>query len=269
VDEWRAVSLLAPLPEGRQRAVAWDEAETLAELPELLASPEVSAGFEELPPSVLAPKAADAWRKALASYLHRTRRLVLWKCAEPRAISRPDETEGDFRARLAQLDREARDLRVEKLRKAHGPKLERLQERLRKAEERVEREAEQYGHQKLSAAVSVGATILGALFGRKTLSVGNVGRAGTAVRGASRAAREKEDVARAKEGVEDLKGQLQALEDAFRADLDELDDPADPAGFDLSELEVPARKSDVEVSRLALVWTPWRVAPTGIAEAAW
>ena len=37
----------------------------------------------------------------------------------------------------------------------------------------------------------------------------------------------------------------------------------------LEELRIPARKADLEVEPLVLVWTPWRVAADGSAEPAW
>ena len=51
-------------------------------------------------------------------------------------------TEGDFTARVAQLAREQRDLAVEKLRNRYAPKLDRLQERIRKAEQKIDKEHE-------------------------------------------------------------------------------------------------------------------------------
>ena len=40
----------------------------------------------------------------------------------------------------------------------------------------------------------------------------------------------------------------------------------DPASFELTEVPVAPRKSDIAVEHLALAWTPWRVDSTGIAE---
>ena len=57
------------------------------------------------------------------------------------------------------------------------------------------RESEQSSQQKLQAAVSIGATLVGALFGRKAISVGTLGRATTAARGMSRTMKEAGDVA--------------------------------------------------------------------------
>ena len=72
-----------------------------------------------------------------------------------------------------------------------------LEDRIRRAEERVAREQSQFQQQSVQTAISMGATVLGALFGRKLASAGTIGRATTAARGAGRAMREHEDVATA------------------------------------------------------------------------
>jgi hypothetical protein len=61
------------------------------------------------------------------------------------------------------------------LRERYAPKLARLGDRIRRAPQRVEVEKSQYRQQKMQTVVSIGATVLGALFGRKLGSVGNFG----------------------------------------------------------------------------------------------
>jgi len=92
-----------------------------------------------------------------------------------------------------------------------------------------------------------------------------VGRATTAMRGAGRAARERGDVARAAEELEAQREKLLALEHEFEEDLEEVREAYDPATLELESLAIRARKSDSSVGRIALVWTPWRVGPDGIA----
>ncbi|MHC5004265.1 MAG: ATP-binding protein, partial [Planctomycetota bacterium] len=173
------------------------------------------------------------------------------------------ETQGEFRGRVRDAVHERRDLEMEKLRGRYGSKLASLQEQIRKAEQRVEREQSQYKQQKFQTAVSVGATILGALFGRK---LGSVGKATTAARGAGRAAREKGDIDRAEETVEALREKLAALEAELQDELDGVKKRLDSTAMELEELSVAPRKTDLAVDRLALAWTPWRVDATGIAE---
>ena len=162
--------------------------------------------------------------------------------------------------------RAQRDLDVEKLRKKYAPKLARLQERIAIAEQRVDREEQQYADRKTQTMVSLGATLLGAVFGRKLGSVGNIGRAASTVKGASRAARERADIDRAQDRVEAPQQQLAEREAGFEADLDRLEDATREFEPDLATLRVAARKGDLEIERLHLVWIPSRVGADGRAE---
>ncbi|MGI8877143.1 MAG: ATP-binding protein, partial [Candidatus Limnocylindria bacterium] len=71
---------------------------------------------------------------------------------------------------------------------------------------------------KVQTAVSIGATVLGALFGRK-LGTGTVGRGTTAARGAARAMDQQQDVQRAKEDLAAAEQDLTRLEEELRAEI--------------------------------------------------
>jgi hypothetical protein len=181
-------------------------------------------------------------------------------------VSRPGETAGDFAARVDQALREQRDVAVGKLRVKYAPKLAALQERVRRAQERVEREESQYGHQKVQTAISIGATVLGALFGRKIVSSTSVGRAATAMRGASRAGRERKDVGRAKENLAHVREQLAQLEKEFEAEVQRLR-PAGPSAQEaVQPLRIRPRKSDIAVAEVAVAWIPWKLSADGCVE---
>jgi hypothetical protein len=169
---------------------------------------------------------------------------------------------------LIHLLHEKRDLEVEKLRKRYAPKLAMMQERLRKAQIRVEREKSQLGQQKVQTAVSVGATILGAIFGRKTMSAGTIGRATTSMRGAGRIAREKQDIQRAMREVQVVKEKLEALEEEFQAEIGSLSADFQPEELALQEILIRPRKTDITIDKFALIWTPWKLSRGGFTEPA-
>jgi hypothetical protein len=268
VDLWEDVAVMAPLRGGASRNV-WRGAEAL-EGGEPLLQPDgyPHARYDTLPSAATRAKSYAAWGKALAGHLYRERKLPLWRCRALKATSSSSESEGDFRVRLGQMVRERRDLQLAKLEKRYGTKLGRLKDRVRKAEERIAREKSQYGQQKLQTAISVGATMLGAMFGRKVASIGSVGRATTAVRGVGRAAREKGDVARAVRELEAQQKKLVEMETEFEAEVQAIRESADPTALELEELQIRPRKSDIAIDRIALVWTPWRVGADGVAEPA-
>jgi hypothetical protein len=265
VDDWTNVAVLSSL--GADEGSPWAEGATFwPTVPDLEADPEPSACFAELPPAGSRAKSYERWRKMLATHLYRCHPLRLWRAPKLKLISRPGEGEGELRGRVREVLRERRDLTLEKLRKRYAPKLARLADQIERAEERAEREREQYGEKKLQSAISIGATIVGALFGRKLASSRNVGRATTAARGVGRAARERGDIARAEERVEKLRERLADLEGEFQEEVASLETAIDTDEVAIEAVNIRPRKSDLEVQPIRLVWTPWRVDDAGIAE---
>jgi hypothetical protein len=268
VDLWQTRSLFSGLS-GVDMSIPWDESTYLqGETLRLENQPRMGAKFSTLPDSAARISSYTGWKKSLSSYLYQTQTLAFWECREFKEFSKIGESEGDFRGRLIHLLHEKRDLAVEKLRKRYSPKLAAMQERLRKAQVRVEKEKAQLGQQKVQTAVSVGATILGALFGRKTLSSGTIGRATTSMRGAGRMAREKQDIARAQKEVQVISEKLAALEAEFQAEIAGLSADFQAEDLDLIQISVRPRKTDILIDRFALVWTPWKVGQAGFAEPA-
>jgi hypothetical protein len=266
LDDWKKLALITPFPdEGSD--ITWEEARAFDDLEreiEKTGLPE--ARYFTLPPAAAKKSSYPVWRKDLVGYLYRNQSIKLWHSPVLKEISRSGETEGDFRGRLKHLSHEQRDLLMEKLRKRFAPKLGRLEERLRKAQVKISREKSQYSHQKMQTVVSIGATVLGALFGRKITSSGNVGRATTTMRGMGRAAREKEDIARAKREAAVVQQKLFDLEEEFKEQTARIQEDFRPEELELEEFLIHPRKSDISVSPLALVWMPWKVDSMGLAE---
>jgi hypothetical protein len=253
IDLWESVHLLAPLWEGALDP--WSGAQELSAEPARLAAPPAGARFAPLPAEATREKTHAAWRKELKDRLYRERKLTLRSCAALRASSAPGESEADFRARLRQAARERRDLEVEKLRARWAPKLERLRERRQRAETRLVREQDQHQSQRIQSAISFGATLLGALFGRKTISAGTIGRATTAARGVGRTRREAEDVERAEDAIERIDADLAEQEREFEREVAELEGTLDASALELETRELACRKSDLAIESLVLAWT--------------
>lgn len=111
----------------------------------------------------------------------------------------------------------------------------------------------------VQAAISVGASILGAFLGRKTISASNIGRATTAIRGAGRVMKESQDVGAAEENVAALQQQLADLEAQFKSESEQLATATDPLNEKLETVSLKPTKSNIAVKLVALAWTPhWR-----------
>jgi len=184
LDMTQDLSVLAPIT-GEALPVDWDHATDVGlTVSDLERMPAEAAQFAELPAAAGKAKSYESWNKDFAGWLYRTQKVELLKSSSQKDVSKPGESERDFRIRLQQAAHEQRDQSVERLRQKYAPKITALQERIRRAEQAVEREAEQAKQSGIQTAISVGATLLGAFMGRKAVSATTVGRAATAARGA-------------------------------------------------------------------------------------
>jgi hypothetical protein len=257
IDHAEELSLLAPLTGAAD--VDWYAAEPVeVEKESLEAEPVPGARFCPLPAAAARARSYDGWRKGLEDALYRTKRLEVYRSANLGALSQPGETERDFRIRLADLARERRDAQVEALRHKHGPKVAQLEERIRRAEQMREKQEAQASSQTWSTVISAGTAVMGALFGRKTFSYGNMSRAGSAMRGVGRTMQERKDVEHAEETIESLKKQLADLNADLEAEVERLEDRLDPEAEELEVLGLKPRRQDVEVRVLTLAWAPKR-----------
>ena len=113
----------------------------------------------------------------------------------------------------------------------------------------------------MQTAISFGATLVGALLGRRAISAGTVGRATTAARGVGRAQKEAQDVSRASETIAAIEADRQRLEDDLQADTDAIDrvsaiatEPLEPCRGEAEEdgRDGEARRARVDVKGIPL-----------------
>jgi hypothetical protein len=266
VDVWQTATYLAPLGPD-VGAAPWSGAGRQDTI-DTQGAPAAAAEFAELPVRAADPKSYKTWEGAFKTFLYQDASLTLPLCPALKLTGRPGETRPEFLIRVREAVRERRDGAIEKLRRQYAPKLSALQERIRKAEVRVGKERSEYDQHKLQTAVSLGTTVLGALLGRKAVSMGTIGRATTTARGMGRAARQKGDIDRARDDLAALQEQLGELERRFEAEAAALQD-LDADRMEIVEKEVRARKADIAVSRVALAWLPHWVDAQGIATPAY
>jgi len=254
VNETREVVAVAPIG-GGPVPVDWAQAEILEIAPgDLETAPAPGATFDPVPKAAAAAKSYAAWQKSLVSWLASSQTLDLHRHADLKLTSRAGETERDFRIRAQTAQREARDEEVDEVRRRFAEKRAALEEKLRRASQGVSREQEQASAAKVQTAVSMGATVLGALFGRKTLSMSTLGRATTAARGVGRASKEQDDVKRAEENVEVARKALEELDATIEEKTKAIAARYDAAAAAIDTLSIAPKRGQVLVQSVALGW---------------
>jgi prefoldin subunit 5 len=179
------------------------------------------------------------------NWIYANRKLDLHCNPASKECSRPDESEGEFRARLQHSGREQRDAAVEKLRQKYASKLTTLQERLRRSEQSVTREKEQ----RSTSLLSVGADIFGVVFGRK--------KATSAIGSVSRTYRDSADIGRAEENVEAVKRQLEDLQAQIESEVAEIQSQMDASSAPLDTIAIKPKKTNISIRLFTLAWAPY------------
>ena len=254
VDAWFERVWLAPLSPGTAASL-WQAAKS--DEPSRLqtaVAPAEGASFTDLPQGAVTAKRMRSIRSALKTHIYRTHPMTIGYVRAFKMYSTVGEDRGAFAARVHQAAREARDADLEKLRSKYAKRFERLQDRITRAKERVAREKAQVSKGSLDTVLSVGTTVLGAILGRRTSAATTARRAASSLSKAGNVAKERRDVSRAEDRVEDLEGELKELEAEFQVKTRELRE-ANPTPT-IEPITINPRKADFEIVRFALAWVP-------------
>jgi hypothetical protein len=251
-------------------ALDWEKATAFEPtLEDLERQPASGATLAPLPPAMTKLASYRSWGTDFSDWAFRTQTMEILKSPGFKTESNPGEPEEAFRNRLAETAMGKQTEAVEQLQKQYAAKKAALEQKVLKAEQAKEREAEQSRGRKMQTAISFGATILGTIFGSKKFGTGTLGRATTTMRDVGRSIDESGDVKRADETVAVLKQKLTELDTQLQAEIDALTSKIDPKTEVLEKVLMRPRKSDITVDALGLVWMPYWKDAAGTMTGAW
>ncbi|MFP4343457.1 MAG: hypothetical protein ACLFU8_02080 [Anaerolineales bacterium] len=255
VDEQEGFSLLAPPPRGRE-PLRWEQAQALdLTTRTLLDHPEPGAFFDELPETINEAKELRALQKELEDHLYHNSALTLLYSPAVKLYSRPGEDEREFRMRLRQVARELRDQEVDQLEERYAQKVDRLEDRLRRARAALAKKETEAEARKREALVSVGESVLGLFIGRRTTRA-----ASTALSKQRMSAKARIDLEAAEEDVGALQEDIDALEQELQQETAKVTEQWERSLEELEEIPIRPRRTDVQLTLFAIAWTPhWRI----------
>ena len=240
-------------------AVDWATAQEAGfDINDLEKSPVKDVSFGETGSLSSQAKNSTTWQKDFITWLYGSQKIELFKSPASGLCSLQGESERDFRVRLQQSTRETRDQLVEDLRKKYAAKLTALESKKQKAQQTVDRESKQAQQAGMQTALTVGATLLGAFMGRKTLSASNINKAASAIKGVGKTVGEAGDVGRAQETVKLYEQQIKELNAQLEEEIASLSGKADPTTEKFETVAVLPKKSDISVLLVSLAWAPYR-----------
>lgn len=250
IEVGKRVTRLVELVEGPV-PVSWvDGSDSTYQLDDLLQQPSAGTSFSPLPAIALDAKSVKEWSTLFDRWLRTEGALTLLRDPHGKLVSRPDESERDFRLRCAQAAREVRDASIEKLRTRYRSKGETIERRVMTAQQAVEREQQQLN----TRALDVAGSLLGGLLGGR----GMRGALTSAVRKGSTASKDMGDVQRAKERLEAALREKADLEGELARELSaQQDRTVHPETLALDTVAIRPTSRDIAVRFLGIVWLPF------------
>ena len=252
VDAARTVRLVNPV---LASGIDWEKTLPSPLKLELDSQPTEGVGFAELPGFAMNAANYKQVEKDFSEWLYRNERAEVFSCPALKEWSALEETEGDFRVRLGQEAREARDAAIGKLRDTAAKKVSAIEARLQTAQGQLARQKAESSSAMMQAGVSVLGGIFGAFFGRKS-GIGSLAKGTSAIGKATGAYKQHEDVATADAKVEGIMAEMEAATVELEAGISKLTESYDPAALVLETESIKPAKTDVKVESVALLWLP-------------
>ncbi len=249
VDSVRRFVLVAPLG---VEGPAWADAWALEASAPFAGAPVDGSSFADLP--ALATRAATwkRWESGALTHVVRDRPLRIWEVAELSLLGAPGESREAFGARLALHLRERRDAEVDRLVGKWQPKIDRARAKVDRAARLIEDASADRNTYVVASGLEIGATVLGAMFGRRSALRG----AASVATKARRAQKRGVDRDRAVGDHQQAVSEAAELQQQLEAALAELRASWDPSHVTIGERAVAAKQADVTLDRFGLVWVP-------------
>jgi hypothetical protein len=248
-----SVAYTLPL-EQNTHDISWNQSKSFSFSADTFTGSQIKdAVYLPVQPAALKLATIDSLDKQFERFVYQNHTMVLWKSNTFKIVSLPNEAERDFRIRLQQIAHERRDLEVERIKRQFSKKIDILDRQLNTAQRLADKEGDQYQQKMLNTAISVGASIFGAILGGRT-SRTSIARAAKSASGLSK---EKHDIARAKEKMAQIELRIKELDEQLTDKITDLTDKFDPMNEELKKIIIQPKKTDVLQRYFGFLWVPY------------
>jgi hypothetical protein len=254
-----SVTLVNPIDINNQR-VTWDKFVEIprdVDLSKWSTDATEGAEFTDLPGAAMKSSTYTSIKKDYTDWVYANHTLEVNYSPVLEAYSNPGEKVDEFKARIAQTARELRDKAIEELREKTTKTLKSIEDKAIKAQVKVDAQKAQANSAKLSAAVSIGTSILGAFLGRKS-GIGAIGSMmkGSTITSASRVMREGQEAAAAEAELTRFQQDMADLNKTLEDETQKIRDQFDPTTLALETFKLTPTKNKIQPDAIGILWLP-------------
>ena len=227
--------------------LSWQNASSVEQNPSK--SEPQNAQYCELNSKIAGLKDFKELKKSLKDFLYRNEKLELFSALG--LVSKAGESKEQFLARLQDKANELLEAKTDELVRKFAATKAKIDEKLRKANEKIAKEKSDFMGQGLNTALSIGGAILG-LFGGSKTSV--LSRAISGAKSAGRVLNENSQLKNASEQKELIEDELKNLSISFNNEIAALKAEYDIQNIKIEIKQISPKKSDIFDENVILAW---------------
>ena len=255
LDLYRELEEVWRFPVGDDGRIEWEDAEGLTEVPALMDEPPEGLRFPAAAPGRMSAELKKA-ESAFTSWRAR-RPLMVQANKKLRMVAEEGETRDAFLERcLAAADR-ADDTTQDRARKRFEGRMKTLKKRLSRERDELERDQTQLSSRKAEEKMGMVESLFSVLLGSRSISSASR-KAAAKMKTAAGKRRMRQTaeaaVVESENEIERLEAELDSLADELQDEVDRIAAESEGKAEQIEEKAVKAKKADIEVRDLWLVW---------------
>lgn len=235
------------------KEINFDEKEELLLETKFEIKEKANSNYYEVPNFIKNEKDLKQIEKDFTDYLYRNSKLSLYKIDSLKLSSKQDETLQDFRIRVQDRLNEKVDLELEKIKAKYQKENDSLDLKLSKLYERLDKEKREANASTTDTILNIGTSILGAFFGKGTVS-SNLGKVASGAKGANKILKERGDVKVAENEIAFLIEQKNSLQTTLENEVSKIKEQNSISNLQIEEIFINPKRSDIFDVKLELLW---------------
>ena len=255
LDLYREVDETWRFPVGDDGQIEWDEGESLSEAPTLVDESPEGLRF----PSAAPGRLSAELKKGVTSFTSwRARRPLMVQVNEKlKIVAEEGETRDAFLERCLEAADRADDTTQDRVRKRFEGRVKTLKKRLERERDELERDQTQLSSRKAEEKMGMVEGLFSVLLGSRSVSSASR-KAASKMKTAAGKRRMRQtaeaSVVESENEIERLEAEIEGLADELQDEIDRIATESEEKAERIEEKAIKAKKADIEVRDLWLVW---------------
>nr|MBP3724645.1 ATP-binding protein [Campylobacter sp.] len=233
------------------KEINWDEAKSEI-LRNLNDKPKAELKFSEIPSFIASAKNLKNYERDLKEFIYRNEKMMQYSAFG--LTSNFGESKEEFFVRLSDKANEILEEQTDKIMQRFNTQKARLEEKIRRADERVAKEKSDVKARGIDTLVSIGSAVLGGLLGGRSSTSTKVNRALSGAKNANRMLNEQNQVKIAEQNLQILLDEMDELTQKYQDEITNLKERYDISNLNLDEKQISPKKTDIYNEKIILVW---------------